>query len=309
MKNVFERIRKSGPYKHEMKAYDKRNFPGQKAWPIDPEAAYESKPIPTNGLEDTIPMPAGSEEMDAVHNARTLEDALYEFDKRYPLEEIDAGKRSPQLGAEMLLSMAKKFDDSMTPEQKSGVALETIKMGEEIIRLADKPAEKSKEWTSVKGLMELAEIITLAEEYAPEKVETLKKGLEHVADRVESRAPAISGPIKIALEESEKSPYRRFETIHEEIEHEHLNNSNVQFMLKEQEIKRQKKEREERIRAARNAGAVALAQILEKRAKEMDTSASTQAELMSTQAGTAVASLEDLESDDDSKVLVGTGKR
>jgi len=277
MKRTLERFRKSSsnknqldePYKQEMDDYDRQYFekyPEQDVpFPADPEAAYDTKPLPTKDLANTEPMPAGNEEMDAVNEAATLEEALQKYDSRYSLEAVNAGTRSPQLATEMLLGIETKFADTMTPEQKEAVEMEIIQMGEAIARLPNQPAEKSAEWTNIKGMMDLTKVITLAQERAPEKVPALKEGLRQGIDRVDSRGP-ISEPIRLALEEFDNSDKSvPFDDIVEDIAFEGHKQNETKILLKAKKEHDEAKKREaaEEAAAAKSEADAVLANLIE----------------------------------------------
>lgn len=263
-KNTRSSVGDLGPHAQEMKDYDDRYFKergiapvDQKKWDIRTNEWYEDKTIPLED-EDTVPMPSSREDLDAVEEADTLAEALYEYDNRYSLEAINAGKQSPQMCAEMLLRILNKFDGEMTPIEHEAIAREAIEMGHAIGQLADKPADKTVDRTSLKGVFEMAYIITLAQKYSPEDIPTLEKELQRVAVKVDSRADEghpISGPVINALREFDKLPEDKkravpFTKIVQETGNEQLNESLSRYMervkikLEKEEAERLKTEEE-----------------------------------------------------------------
>lgn len=187
--------------------------------------------------ENTQPMPQiNREDLEAVQDAATLEDALKAYNNSYSLKDIDAGKQSPQLCAEMLLRITDKFENEMTPEQQHAVAMETIAVGHAIGRLAELPIGEGGDRTSLKGLTELAEIMDIAQAHAPDEIPILKQEILHVAERIDSRVESesqiriepISTPIRDALEQFDNLPKDKkeeipFTDILAKIEHDRLN--------------------------------------------------------------------------------------
>lgn len=158
--------------------------------------------------EDTVPITLDRQDLEAVEEAGTLEEALQAYDNAYSLDAIDAGKQSPQLCAEMLLRISDKFEDEMTPEQRHAIALETIAVGHAIGHLADIPAGQSVDRTSLKGLTSLTEIMDYVQTYSPDEIALFEDEIRKVAEKIDSRAITnieklgpVSRPIRRALDE------------------------------------------------------------------------------------------------------------
>lgn len=312
MKRVSEIFRRNtrpsvgdlGPHSQEMEDYDDRYFKergiapeDQRRWGIHTNEWYEDKTIPLEG-EDTVPMPSSREDLDAVEEADTLAEALYEYDNRYSLEAINAGEQSPQMCAEMLLRILNKFDGEMTPIEHEAVAREAIEMGHAIGQLADKTADKTADRTSLKGMFEMADIITLAQKYSPEDVPALEKELQRVAIKVDSRADEnhpISGPVIDALKEFDKLPENKkrvipFTKIVQETGNEQLNESLSRYMERVK-IKLEKEEAE-RLKAEEEAKAEIVKLRLERREATLAKLASESTGSFSTRTGMAAAANE-----------------
>lgn len=222
--------------------YDEAKDTSPNDWDIHPITTPDSD-------VDTIELPAERADLEDVEHATTLEDAIKAYDHRYTWDEINNGHLSPQFGAEMLLRINDKFNNQMTPDQRHGLAMETIAMGHAIGRLAERPAEAGGDRTSLKGLTELTDIISLAQIHAPQEVPSLEQALRDVAERIESRVSKeervnpISGPILVALEEFDSLPPAEkeatlFTDIVHDIEHESLNRAEERVAKKHRILSR-----------------------------------------------------------------------
>lgn len=194
--------------------------------------------------DDTVPMTIDREDLEAVEEAATLEEALKAYDKTYSLDAIDAGQQSPQLCAEMLLRISDKFEDKMTPEQRQAIALETIAVGHAIGHLADIPAGQSVDRTSLKGLTSLTEIMDYVQAYSPNEIALFEDEIRKVAEKIDSRAITdnealgpVSRPIRRALDAFDKLPDDQkietpFTTILTQIARDELNRSESKLLEK-----------------------------------------------------------------------------
>lgn len=194
--------------------------------------------------EDTVPMAIEREDLEAVEEATTLEEALQAYDQTYSLDAIDAGKQSPQLCAEMLLRISDKFEDAMTPEQRQAIALETIAVGHAIGHLADIPVGQSVDRTSLKGLTSLTEIMDYVQAYSPDEITLFEDEIRKVAEKIDSRAISdnedlgpVSRPIRRALDAFDELPDDQklktpFTVILTQIARDELNHSESKLLKK-----------------------------------------------------------------------------
>lgn len=194
--------------------------------------------------EDTVPMTIERQDLEAVEEAATLEEALIAYDKAYSLDAIDAGKQSPQLCAEMLLRITDKFENEMTPEQRQAIALETIAVGHAIGHLADIPAGQAVDRTSLKGLASLTEIMDFVQAYSPDEIALFEDEIRKVAEKIDSRALTdiedlgpVSRPIRRALDAFDQLPDNQkiatpFTAILTQIARDELNHSESKLLQK-----------------------------------------------------------------------------
>lgn len=200
---------------------------------------WDIKTLPPNKEISANQLPADRKDFQDVENATTLSEAIKAYEFHYSWGAIHEGRQSPQQAAEMLHRINDKFNDSMTPEQCHGLAIETIAMGHAIGRLADRPVGEGVDRTTLKGLIELTYIISLAQVHAPDEIPLLEEDLQKVASKVEGRVvnedsssvEPLSGPILAAVEKFDSlSPAQRqsvkFYEIVEKLEHENLNQAN-----------------------------------------------------------------------------------
>lgn len=225
-------------YHNEDAYYSDTRDTSTKTWDIQPYEFEQSSD------EDTVPMTIERQDLEAVEEAATLEEALKAYDKTYSLDAIDAGQQSPQLCAEMLLRISDKFEDEMTPEQRQAIALETIAVGHAIGHLADIPAGQSVDRTSLKGLTSLTEIMDYVQAYSPDEIALFEAEIRKVAEKIDSRAITnnealgpVSRPIRRALDAFDQLPDDQkietpFTTILTQIARDELNRSESKLLEK-----------------------------------------------------------------------------